>query len=72
MAARAGGRDLAYVYGGNVYGQQPVMLSKLGYYWHKLVNYFYPSGQPPVFGVVSSSDCDSQSVGIGLIAQLLQ
>ena len=71
MAARAGEQELAYVYGGQVYEQQPVMLTRLGYYWHKLANYFHLSGQPSVFGVVTSTGCAAQSVAPVFIAQLL-
>ncbi|MET3896560.1 hypothetical protein ABIB57_000484 [Devosia sp. UYZn731] len=72
MADRAGNQNLAYVYAGHVYEHQPVMLTKMDYYWHKLANYFYLAGQPPpVFGVVSSANCTAQSVGTDLIARLL-
>jgi hypothetical protein len=72
MADRAGNQNLAYVYAGHVYENQPVMLTKMDYYWHKLANYFYLSGQqPPVFGVVTSANCTPQSVGTDLIARLL-
>lgn len=71
MAVRAGGQGLAYVYGGQVYAEQPVTLTKLGYYWHKLANYFYPSGQPLVFAVVTSAGCTAPSVDTVRIAQLL-
>lgn len=71
MSVRAGAQALAYVYAGQIYQEQPVLLSKLGYYWHKLTNYFYPSMQPPVFGVVTSDACAGQSVDITSIARLL-
>lgn len=71
MTVRAGKQGLAYVYAGHVYAEQPVMLTKLGYYWHKLANYFYPTGQPPVFGVVTSAGCATQPVDIARMAQLL-
>lgn len=71
IAERAEGRELAYIYGGQVYERQPVMLTKLDYYWHKLANYFHPSIQPPVFGVVTSPGCASQSVDPAFIAQHL-
>jgi hypothetical protein len=71
MATRAAGQTLAYVYAGHTYAEQPVMLSKLGYYWHKLTSYFYPSAQPPVFGVVTSPGCAAQAVDTALIAQHL-
>lgn len=72
MANRAGTQNLAYVYAGHVYEEQPVMLTKMDYYWHKLANYFYSSGQPPpVFGVVTSAGCTEQSFDTTLIARLL-
>ena len=72
MADRAANQNLAYVYAGNVYQNQPVMLTKMDYYWHKLANYFYPSGRPlPVFGVVTSANCTVQSMDTDLIARLL-
>ena len=72
MANNAGKQNLAYVYAGHIYEKQPVMLTKMDYYWHKLTNYFPLSGQlPPVFGVVTSADCTAQSVDTLLIARLL-
>jgi hypothetical protein len=71
IADRAGGQELVYIYGGQVYERQPVILTKLDYYWHKLANYFHPSSQPPVFGVVTSPGCASQSVDPFFIARQL-
>ena len=71
MAARAGEQALAYVYQGRVYSEQPVLLTKLGYYWHKLTSYFIPSSQPPVFAVVTSRGCAGQSIDATLIAHHL-
>jgi hypothetical protein len=71
MVERAGQQKLAYVYAGHVYDSQPVVLTKMDYYWHKLVNYFYVSEQPPVFGVVTSAGCAAQSVDTVRIAGLL-
>lgn len=72
MVARAGGEALAYAYAGEAYEEQPVMLTKLGYYWHKLANYFYPSSPPPIFGVVTSTGCAAHSIDTALIAQHLR
>lgn len=71
MATRAAGQTLAYVYEGHLYDEQPILLSKLGYYWHKFTNYFYPATQPPVFGVVTSPGCAAQSIDSALIARHL-
>jgi hypothetical protein len=71
MATRAAGQTLAYVYAGHTYAEQPVMLSKLGYYWHKLTNYFYPSAEPPIFGVVMSPGCAAQAIDTAVIARQL-
>ncbi|MBU1336410.1 MAG: hypothetical protein KJ944_07455 [Alphaproteobacteria bacterium] len=71
IADRAGGQELVYIYAGQVYERQPVILTKLDYYWHKLANYFHSSSQPPVFGVVTSPGCASQSVDPIFIAQHL-
>ena len=60
--ARARGQSLAYVYSGSIYREQPVLLTKLDHYWHRLVNYFHSSQQPPVFAVVSSAACAGPSI----------
>ncbi|MGN6487442.1 MAG: hypothetical protein ACTHLT_06440 [Devosia sp.] len=71
LAAQAGGQTLAYVYGGHLYAEQPVLLTKLGYYWHKLTAYFLPIAQTPVYAVLTSRACAAQSVDPTRIAQLL-
>lgn len=72
MAARAGGQNLAYVYGGHLYAEQPVLLTKLGYYWHKLTGYLLATAQPPVYAVLTSPGCVAQSLDPPRITQLLQ
>ena len=71
MVARAGGRPLLYVYAGQAFAEQPELLTRLGYYWHKLSNYFYPSAPPPVFAIVTSSGCARQQVDTIALAQHL-
>jgi len=72
MGARAGDGRVAYVYDARLYDEQPVTLTKLGYYWHKLVNYFDPAAmQPPVFAVATSAGCAAQSIQFERIAQQL-
>jgi hypothetical protein len=68
MAAHRGQQALVYVYEGRIYQEQPVLLTKLGYFWHKLANYFYPAAQPPVFAVVTSSGCAAQSIDTASLA----
>lgn len=73
MGARAGEGRVAYVYDGRPYDEQPVTLTKFGYYWHKLLNYFDPAAsQPPVFAVATSAGCAAQSIQFELIAQQLR
>ncbi len=71
MVAHKGQQALGYVYDGRVYQEQPVLLTKLGYFWHKLANYFYPAAQPPVFAVVTSRGCAAQSIDTATLAQYL-
>lgn len=72
MAARAEAQALSYVYAGRVYAQQPVMLTKVGYYWQRLVGYFGPSRQPQVFAVITSPACAGQAIDATVVASSLR
>jgi hypothetical protein len=71
MAAHKGQQALGYVYDGRIYQDQPVLLTRLGYYWHKLANHFYSTAQPPVFAVVTSRGCAAQSIDTASLAHFL-
>jgi hypothetical protein len=70
MAQHASGRQLAYLYDGSVYADQPVALSKFGFYWHKLIRYFMPSSTPAVLAVITSPECSSEAANLDRLALL--
>jgi hypothetical protein len=70
MEQEAGQRTLVYFYGGVVYDQQPLALTKLGYYWHKLMHYFTPSTLPSVRAAIIAPECPSGAASLDTLAQL--
>lgn len=70
MEQEAGQRTLVYFYGGAVYDQQPVMLTKLGYYWHKLMHYFVTSTAPSVRAAIIAPECPKDAANLDTLAQL--
>jgi hypothetical protein len=70
MAQHASGRQLAYLYDGSIYADQPVALTKFDFYWHKFIRYFMASSTPAVRAVITASECSSETVSLDTMAQL--
>lgn len=70
MAQHASGRQLIYLYDGSVYDDQPVALTKFGYYWHKLIRYFMASSAPVVRAVITTPECSNETASLDTLALL--
>ncbi|MDB5563260.1 MAG: hypothetical protein JWN11_2678 [Hyphomicrobiales bacterium] len=71
MSESALGARLSYVYAGNIYPEQPVLLTALNHYWQRLQSYLrQPSHQYPVRAIITSNDCPANLLQPEILAKL--